>query len=116
MAWFRVDDHLYSHPKWLAASKGARALWTSAGSWSAGQLLDGYVPESALRILDGTKREAEDLVRVGLWERADAGWRFHGWIDFQPTRASVVEKRRKDADRLKAWRDRKDAERDEKGA
>lgn len=24
MAWFRVDDHLYSHPKWLALPKGAK--------------------------------------------------------------------------------------------
>ena len=36
MAWFRVDDHLYSHPKWLALPKGSRALWVTAGSWCAG--------------------------------------------------------------------------------
>ena len=31
MAWFRVDDHLYHTRSGWVASKGARALWTSAG-------------------------------------------------------------------------------------
>jgi len=113
MAWFRVDDHLYSHPKWIALPKGARALWTAAGSWSAGQLLDGYVPSAALAVLDGTRREAAALVAVGMWVEEPGGWRFHDWQDFQPTKSAVVQRRTRDAERLRKWREQRDSERGE---
>lgn len=117
MAWFKVDDHLYSHPKWLAAPKTARALWVSAGAWSAGQLLDGFIPAAILPVLDGTKRDAAALVSAGLWEQeGDAGWRFHDWESYQPTRANVLDKRAKDAERLRKWRENRDRERDVEGA
>lgn len=116
MAWFKVDDHLYSHPKWLSLSKGSRALWVTAGSWCSGQLLDGFIPEAVLGILGGTRREASELVTVGLWRDEKGGWRFHDWQNYQPTRKAVMDKRAKDAERIRAWRDKRDAEREEKGA
>jgi hypothetical protein len=112
MAWFRVDDHLYGHPKWLGLPRGARALWTTAGSWASGQLTDGFIPTAVLPALDGTRREATALVEAGLWEEAEGGWLFHDWADFQPTRASVIEKRQKSAERLRKWREQKESERD----
>ena len=42
MSWFKVDDRLHAHPKWLALPKGARALWITAGSWSSAQHLLGF--------------------------------------------------------------------------
>ena len=112
MAWFKVDDHLYSHPKWLSITKGPRALWVAAGAWSAGQLLDGFVPFGALPILEGTRREAQALVDAQLWEDAPGGYRFHDWAEFQPVRKAVMEKRAKDAERLRKWREQRDAERE----
>lgn len=116
MAWFKVDDHLYSHPKWLALPKGARALWVTAGSWCSGQLLDGFIPPGVLPMLGGTRREATELVNAGLWQAESDGWRFNDWQDYQPTRRAVMEKRAKDAERIRAWREKREAERDEKGA
>lgn len=116
MAWFKVDDHLYSHPKWIALPKGARALWVTAGSWCSGQLLDGYVPSSVLPMLGGNPSEARALVTAGLWREAKEGWKFHDWDAYQPTKKAVMDKRSKDAERLRAWREKRDAERDEKGA
>ena len=110
MAWFRVDDHLPTHPKWLSASKGARALWVTAGAWSAGQLLDGHVPASVLGMLGGTRREVTELVGLGLWCEDPEGWRFHDWDQYQPTRKDVVERRKRDAERLRKWREQRDAE------
>lgn len=107
-----MDDHLYSHSKWLDAPKGARALWVTAGAWTAGHLKDGFVPKGALSTLGGTQSEAAALVKVGLWEVVDGGWQFHDWEQFQPTRQAVMEKRAKDADRLRRWREQRDAERD----
>ena len=111
MAWFKVDDHLYSHPKWLSLPKSARALWVTAGAWSAGQLLDGHIPAAVLPMLDGTRREAQALVDAGLWEVNCDGWVFHDWDEFQPTKSAVVAKRARDAERLRKWREQRDAER-----
>lgn len=67
MTWFRVDDKLHSHPKWLPLSMEARGLWATAGPWSADQLTDGQVPMYAVRHLGGTPEMAAELVSVGLW-------------------------------------------------
>lgn len=106
-----MDDHLYSHPKWRSLPKGARALWVTAGAWSAGQLLDGYVPASVLPMLDGTRREATALVDAGMWVEQNGGWQFHDWAVYQPTRKVVMDKRARDAERIRLWREQRDAER-----
>lgn len=107
MAWFRVDDGLYSHPKWLATPKGARALWITAGSWASDQLTDGHVPASVLPILGGNPREATQLVTSGLWVEDGEGWRFHNWHERNPSRDQVEDRRTKEAERKAEWRARK---------
>ena len=114
MAWFKVDDRLWSHPKWLATPPAARGLWTSAGSWSAHQEQDGYVPSAILRVLGHSKGHALALVRSGLWREVDGGYVFHGWAEFQPTSAELQAKRaiRADAGRkggLASGRSRREA-------
>ena len=96
MAWGKIDDKLHSHVKWRRASKGARALWTTALSWCCSHPSDGFVPGDMLRTLDGTKKEADDLVRVGLWIREDDGYRFHEWSERNPDATSI--KARRDAE------------------
>lgn len=113
MTWGKVDDKLHGSPKWRAASKGARALWTTALSWSMDQLTDGHVPRHMLVPLEGTAAEAACLVRVGLWEQHPSdGWIFHDWSDYQPTREQVVAERRAAADRQKRARERARESRD----
>jgi len=92
MTWARVDDKLHSSIKWRMASRSARALWVTSLSWCMDQLTDGHVPTEMLRVLDGTKRDANDLVRVGLWEAAEGGYVFHDWADYQPDAASIKAK------------------------
>ncbi|MFC8732158.1 hypothetical protein ACFT5B_06850 [Luteimicrobium sp. NPDC057192] len=92
MAWGKIDDKLHSHVKWRRASKGARALWATALSWCCEHPTDGFVPADMLRALDGTKGEAERLVEVGLWEKADGGYRFHQWSERNPDSASTKAK------------------------
>lgn len=111
MTWFKVDDKLYGHRKVaeLGADVGAMALWVVAGSWSADQLTDGWIPQYIVpTLLPVSKaralRFAAALERVGLWDaatRSDSkmnhpdskmvqtstqnvrgdvpGWQFHGW-------------------------------------
>jgi hypothetical protein len=112
MPWFKVDDRLYSHPKWLAASMPARGLWTTAGSWCAGNSHDGLVPPHALKLLGGTRRHATELVTVGLWEVEGDGWRFHDWCHFQPSTEQVEADRQAARERQRRARQRAASRRD----
>jgi len=117
MTWFKVDDSFPQHPKELRIPRSKRAAsvgwWGLAGPWCARNLTDGYLDEHMVEELGGTGEQAEELVRVGLWERVEGGFRFHDWADWQPTRARVEERRDAEARRKQEWRDRKRAQREE---
>ena len=106
MAWFKVDDHFWSHPKTGDLSDGATALWLRAGSWSAGHLTDGYVPTSKLRLFRARRRSIEELVDAGLWSGVEGGYLFHDWSDYQPSREAVTARRDATKNRVDAWRKR----------
>lgn len=93
MTWAKVDDKLFSHPKWVATSKAGKALWVSALSWCAGQPTDGVVPAHVLPMLGATRAAARALVESGLWEEVDGGYSFHDWVEYQPDAASVKARR-----------------------
>lgn len=90
LSWFKVDDKLHDHRKARAAGSTAMGVWLLAGSWSADNLTDGFIPAPVLGRW-GRPRDAARLVEVGLWEATvqdgEDGWRFHEWDEFQPTRA-----------------------------
>lgn len=119
MTWFKVDDGLHAHKKAARAGVAAMGLWVLAGSWSADQLTDGFIPDYiASRIDPDYEAHAARLVSAGLWEVAedsdgDKGWQFHDWDDEgrQPTAASVKAKQQEARDRmarLRAARKRND--------
>jgi hypothetical protein len=97
MAWFKVDDKLWGHPKWLATPPRARALWVTAGSWSASQETDGVIARHVLVTLGARPADAAALVTSGLWATHRQGWRFHDWAMFQPDAASLRAKRDKES-------------------
>ena|SRR5699024_824634 len=96
MAWFKVDDKFHSHPKVLGLPLRAIGLWTKAGAWCADQLTDGYIPKTAVTVLGGTAGDARLLVEAGLWKVDGDGWRFHDWLELQPSRKDTLEKREQD--------------------
>lgn len=104
MSWFKVDDRFWSHPKTAALSDGAVALWIRAGSWSAGHLTDGFVPDSTLRFFRARRRSADELVAAGLWLIADGGFVFHDWAAYQPSKAQVTARREATKTRVDQWR------------
>jgi hypothetical protein len=93
VTWFRVDDSFPQHPKVLAIPRRDRAaavgLWTLAGTWCAAQLTDGRLGTHMVEELAGTKRSAELLVTVGLWETTDDGYQIHDYLDYNPTAEEV---------------------------
>lgn len=110
MVWFRVDDHLHSHSKSIRAGTEAMGLWILAGSWSAAEESDGWVPGYMLPRLAGVGAEAlaTKLVESGLWEDdwdgTEHGYRFHQWEEHQPTRAQLDARREQGRERMRRAR------------
>lgn len=109
MTWFKVDDKLHAHSKVrkvLAEDPAALALWTVAGSWSSGELTDGFVPDHQLPWLIpvGAEALASRLVSARLWRRVRGGYQFHEWSadgdgsKRNPTKAEVEAERLKKAE------------------
>ena len=96
MTWFKVDDSFYDHPKIFDAPDCAVALWSRAGCYSARSRSDGFVPTGMpARLCDDPERAIKELLDRGLWRRTKGGYRFHDWLDYQPSRQEVVESRTK---------------------
>lgn len=110
MTWFKVDDHLHSHRKAMRAGTEAMGLWVLAGSWSAAEESDGWVPDYVLGRLVGAPGVAlaDQLVAAGLWETGtvdgEDGYRFREWEDYQPTRAQLEAKREQARERMQRVR------------
>lgn len=126
MAWFKVDDKLTSHRKFLRLGRiygiEARALamglWVQAGSWSALNETNGFIPEDiteefidvtpASTVTDSDALDVrEALCDVGFWSRTDDGYQFEGWAEYQPTKEGADEQRAKDAERKRRSRAQK---------
>lgn len=108
--WGKVYGSLHGSLKWRRASKGARALWTTALSWCIDQeASEGEIPSDALRILDGTARDAANLVDVQLWDVTPDGWRFHDWHDRQRTREQIIRDRESAAQRQRRAREKRES-------
>lgn len=110
MTWFKVDDSLPDHPKMVRLQsikgwQGALALWTLAGAWASRHLTDGVIPSAIVARLGCAKRDADLLVKVGMWAQApDGDYAFHGWAERNPTRKDVEEKREKTRSKVSEWR------------
>jgi len=109
IAWFKVDDGFWSHPKTLALSPDAVALWVRAGSWSCQQLTDGVIEDYTLPMFGPVASAAEELVEVGYWYRHDGAYEFHDWAEYQEASEAVKERRKKNAEKMRRWREAKAA-------
>ena len=87
-------------------------LWVLAGSWSSGNLTDGFVPKEIAKRWDSSGRLATKLVSSGLWAKAEkddeAGYQFHQWKDQNPLKTDVLARRQATADRVARHRKSKE--------
>lgn len=104
LPWVRLDTGWPMNPKFLilAEDKKWRAITAYMGglAWVGAQGQDGFIPKYALPMFHATTREATELVAVGLWDMAPAGWDIHDWADYQPS--SEEHKKRSDRARFAA--------------
>lgn len=94
MTYFLVDDNFSDHPKTEGLSLASIGLWTLVGSWCGRFSNKGTFSEERVRKLGGTKRQVNELVSHGLWERCEEGYRFHDFNgNGNPTAEEVAERR-----------------------
>lgn len=118
MPWIRLEDNFDEHRKIIGLSDGAFRLWIRATAYGARQLTDGFIPRAAakgMRPLDWS-RCARQLIRSGLWETADGGYRIHDYHQYQPTREEVLETRRQRAEAGRKGGQRKGEAKDKQSA
>lgn len=105
MTWFRVDDKVLQHPKFIGLSDAATALWFRSGVHCSQYLTDGFVAKKVLYTLSGAPIEAaKELVESGLWSHVPGGFQFHDWSEWNDTRARVEERRRSARERQRKLR------------
>lgn len=96
MAWVKMDDQFFRHPKVLAAGRDARDLYLVGLCYCAQGLTDGFIPSQAVRVLaaeaeiDTGPASAARLVDVGLWEPTDGGYAIHDYHEYQPSKERVL--------------------------
>lgn len=100
MSWFRCDDQLADHPKVMALGplrRPALGLWTMCGTYSARHLTDGFVSRAV--VAQYADRDLHKLtaalVAAGLFDEVEGGWVLHDYLDWNPSRDEVLDKRAK---------------------
>src|SRR5690606_26792979 len=83
----------------------ARGLWVTAGSWCGQHETDGKLPAKMIAAFGITNRDAQAPVDSGLWKKTAAGWAFHDWSKFQPTKAQKNADRKAAAERMRRARE-----------
>ena len=103
MSWVKLDDSFYSHPKVVSAGAEASGLYVWALAYSSHHLTDGHVPGAWVKQMMGRRAGAISavLVETGLWEVNGTGWLIHDYLNYNPPREYILEKRRKDSTRKK---------------
>lgn len=115
MPWVRLDDRFPTHRKVALLSDRAFRLYVSALCWASENLTEGKILDRELPFISrvrGLKTVAKELEDAGLWDPADGGWTIHDYLEYNPDRAKVQAERKSNAERQKAWRERKREERE----
>lgn len=90
LSWVRVDSALASNHKVLTllSERGgdhALCVYIFALGHSGRQGLDGFIPEIALGLIHGRKRDVDLLVSVGMWRPVPGGFEVPDWAEYQPS-------------------------------
>lgn len=92
MAWAKIDDGWWCHPKVMALDLAASGLWASALSWSCAQKTP-LIPTRFPAMVGGNEALTKQLEATGLWhgpghdceecDDPDTGWVVHNWFYWQ---------------------------------
>ncbi len=140
MSYVLFDDKFHSHEKVASLFDGecpgdALGLYALALSWCGDKLTDGFVSAGWVARSGLKPKAAAELVRVKLWHRSDdvcadcaavyadterntkkpepGGYVVHGYLERNPTKHEVLQKREAAAKRKNDWVESKRREREE---
>jgi hypothetical protein len=111
VSWARLDDRFHDNRKvkrlWRR-NGAALALHVMAIAYCAGNETDGLVDHEFVLEKVPAVRDRDPmttaLVETGFWTVEDDGWRIHDFLDYNPSRASLNDKREADAERKRRVR------------
>ena len=78
MSAFRIESDMWADPRFICLPGDATRLWVMAGSWAADHDTDGFIPTEAAASLCACIN-SRDLLRHGLWEKVNGGYRIIDW-------------------------------------
>jgi hypothetical protein len=106
VTWVRLDDRAHDNRKWKRlwlTNRGALALHALALSYCGAHETDGHVDAEMVTLLAPGKADRNklttSLVDAGVWHPDGDGWRINDFLEYNPSRADLDEKRRKDSER-----------------
>lgn len=104
-----LSSRYYYDDAILNAGEKAEVLWCRGLAFCSGALSDGVITDTQLRMvigvgLSGVKQRADLLVRHGLWERVDRGYRVRTWLKWNRSLAEIEDLQAADAGRKRDGR------------
>ena len=111
--WVRIDEEFTQHPKVVQVGPLGVALQVAALCYCNRNLTDGFVPRGVVRMLldfDGlgdALQVANSLVKAGMWETVEGGYRVHDFETYQPSKERVLAERERLRQRVAKWRKKK---------
>jgi hypothetical protein len=107
MPWVRFEDGMDEHPKVAGLSEEAFALHIHAIFYASRALTDGVIARGMVRRLskaEDVRPLLRELLSAGLWLEHEHGFAIHDYLDYQPSRAEVLEQRAANTDRKRRQR------------
>lgn len=101
--------NFHSHTKITGLPKATVGVYALALSYASGNLTDGFVPNDYARHLDAKRQHFGRLIAAGLMAERPGGYQIHDYLDYNPSKAVVVEKRRLARERMNKVRANKPA-------
>jgi len=103
LPWVRLDENFADHPKVERVGPLAAWLHIAALCYSARHLTDGRIPKAkAVRLVDipDPAEHVSALLSEGIWVENGTDYVIHDYLDYQPSRDSVLAERSAARDRM----------------
>lgn len=95
--WVRLDTGFPTNPKVLQLANQrqhrAIAVYVLGLAYAGGHGTDGFLPDAALPVIQGGKKEAAALVEAALWHPCMGGWQINGWDEYQPSTKEMQQRK-----------------------
>lgn len=92
--WVRLDTNIWGNPKILSLIREGKyrpvAVYLFGLAYSGGQGNEGFIPEIALKVIHGSRNDAQILTTFGLWEAVPGGWNVHDWHEYQASNDTLA--------------------------